>query len=112
MRKFTKEHNDLVWLFPTLNKDKIESENYFDYYELMANLLYKKAHNNNETLTKDDVIDGFMKGASTAHSRLLNSIEYLNGHYEILKKEVELLRKQNKQLMELIFKLTNNDSNK
>lgn len=84
MRKFTKEHNDL----------------------------YKKAHNNNEILNKDDVIDSFMKGASTDHSRLLNLNVYLNEQYKILENETKFLREQNNKLMELIIELTNNDKNK
>lgn len=53
-----------------------------------------------------------MKGASTAHSRLLNLNVYLNEQYKILENETKFLREQNNKLMELIIELTNNDKNK
>lgn len=66
-RKFTKEHNDLDWLFPeVLNAHVSSGETAFDEFEKYAENLLKSAYGDQETFTKADVIDAFMKGASVA----------------------------------------------
>lgn len=68
-RKFTKEHNDLGWLFPEVPNAYVyvpSGEAAFDEFERHAENLFKNAHTDQETFTKADVIDAFMKGASVA----------------------------------------------
>lgn len=66
-RKFTKEHNDLGWLFPEVPNAYVPSgEAAFDEFERHAEDLFESAHGDQETFTKADVIDAFMKGASVA----------------------------------------------
>ena len=107
----TYNYNDEEY-FKVGTYDNFRIKTYIDDIFTTANDLYKKAHNNNEILNKDNVIDSFMKGASTDHSRLLNLNVYLNEQYKILENETKFLREQNNKLMELIIELTNNDKNK
>lgn len=66
-RKFSKEHNELDWLFPEVPNSFVSSgETAFDEFEKYAENLFKSAHGDQETFTKADVIDAFMKGASVA----------------------------------------------
>lgn len=66
-RKFTKEHNKLDWLFPEVPNAYVSSgEPAFNEFEKYAENLFKSAHGDQETFTKADVIDAFMKGASVA----------------------------------------------
>ncbi len=61
MRKFTKTHNDLKWLFP-IAKTKKEAEEVFNYVEEQAKGLADIAGVNDAD--KDLAIDCFMKGYS------------------------------------------------
>lgn len=61
MRKFTKTHNDLKWLFP-IAKTKQEAEKVFNYVEEQAKDLADIAGVNEAD--KDLAIDCFMKGYS------------------------------------------------
>jgi hypothetical protein len=61
MRKFTKTHNDLKWLFP-IAKTKKEAEKVFNYVEEQANELADIAGVNDGD--RDLAIDCFMKGYS------------------------------------------------
>lgn len=66
-RKFTKQHNELDWLFPEVPNAYVSSgEAAFDEFEKYAENFFKSAHGDQETFTKADVIDAFMKGASIA----------------------------------------------
>lgn len=65
MRRFTKTHNDITWLFPAIEKKSEEtSENWFDTYEHLGQSLLESAYPNQDTFTKDDMMDAFMKGCS------------------------------------------------
>lgn len=65
MRRFTKTHNDITWLFPAMEKKSEEtSENWFDTYEHLGLSLLESAYPNQESFTKDDMMDAFMKGCS------------------------------------------------
>ena len=81
-RKFTKEHNDLDWLFPEVpNAYAPFGEPAFDEFEKHAENLFESAHGDQETFTKADVIDAFMKGASLAQQLIgfgASQKEYLN----------------------------------
>lgn len=61
MRKFTKTHNSLTWLFP-IAKTKKEAEKVFDYVEEQAKTLADLAGVKDED--KDLAIDCYMKGYS------------------------------------------------
>lgn len=99
MRKFTKDHNDLGWLFPNLGGKNIrESEEWFDFYEELAKKLYNKTHKNNDNLTEDDIIDSFMKGASIAHQQLVEDKRTYEGIISSLKKQISFLEKENNKL--------------
>ena len=66
-RKFTKEHNELNWLFPEVpNAYASSGETAFNEFEKYAEDLFESAHGDQETFSKADVIDAFMKGASVA----------------------------------------------
>ena len=66
MRKFTKTHNELRWLFPTCETEG-EASLMFDVVEGTAEHLFACAgHKNDDTFDKDDMIDSFMKGYSIA----------------------------------------------
>jgi len=76
MARFTKEHNDLRWLFPTIyhnDKDKY-AEEAFDMYKLRAEDLLSLGYST-ESFTKDDMIDAFMKGASEATRNIMWEIQ-------------------------------------
>ena len=62
MRKFTKTHNNLEWLFPSPENPSLkESESYFDMYEYQAYNLFEIAHPQlHGTFSKDDVIDALI----------------------------------------------------
>lgn len=69
MRRFTKTHNDITWLFPSMEKKSEKksektSENWFDTYEHLGQSLLESAYPNQDTFTKDDMMDAFMKGCS------------------------------------------------
>lgn len=63
MRKFTKDHNDLMWLFPIAN-DASEAESIFDECEESARALASKIDVDSNSL--DLAIDCYMKGVSSA----------------------------------------------
>lgn len=63
MRKFTKTHNDLKWLFPIAKTQK-EASKVFDYVEENAQELCHAA--NIPEKSRDLAIDAFMKGYSYA----------------------------------------------
>lgn len=63
MRKFTKTHNNLKWLFP-IAKTKKEASKVFDYVEENAKDLCNAANIPEEN--RDLAIDAFMKGYSYA----------------------------------------------
>lgn len=71
-RKFTREHNDLDWLFPTIpDLEEVESgQTAFDHFEALANDLFETAHNGETAFAKEDLIDAFMKGASEAYREI------------------------------------------
>lgn len=85
MRRFTKKHNDLTWLFPDIiDEDNNElSEKWFDTYEKKANdLIETIGIGDADSFSKDDLIDSFMKGASIAQQML---IQYYSIKLESLK---------------------------
>ena len=67
MRKFTKEHNDIQWLFPTLEDSKEVSEGIFDECEEQAKYRAERAEIKDED--KDLAIDCYMKGCSDTLQR-------------------------------------------
>ena len=82
MRKFTKEHNDLDWLFPVLDKDSHweRPEDTYDKYEDIGFNLLQAAHGQHGSprdflYNTDDLMDAFMKGASVARQYTLTDIE-------------------------------------
>lgn len=106
MRKFTKTHNDIQWLFPNMEQSDKSSEQFFDMYESIAEELFKLAHQNKTTFTKDDVIDAFMKGASIAHSRMINVVSIYKTSNDELKHKLEQDKKQLDSLYKLIEDLS------
>lgn len=103
MRKFTKTHNDINWLFPSVNND---SEKIFDDYEQLATDLLKSSYGNKETFTVDDMIDAFMKGASIAcgrsHNLLVNLNSQLKEARQLYFKQSELYNKMTKHMLDLV----------
>lgn len=69
MRKFTKTHNELRWLFPICASEERASK-MFDEVEGHANYCFEMAHgpegDAKKDFDKDDVIDAYMKGYSMA----------------------------------------------
>ena len=107
MRRFTKEHNDLNWLFPdptNYTNDKLISESWFDTYEDLSLDLLKTCYGEQETFTKDDMIDAFMKGASEAHAFLSGQFDEMNSLLELHHQSIESSKRLNKLLEELINK--------
>lgn len=90
MRKFTKEHNSLSWLYPDILNDnkniKRSGEERFDEYEKYANYLFSVCYEDKETFSKDDIIDAFMKGTSVAHQTMISDF---NLYISILKMQYE-----------------------
>lgn len=108
MRKFTKTHNNLEWLFPTIeNPSEKESESYFDMYESQAYDLFDKAYPYNQNnFTKDDIIDAFMKGASEAHNKMVNyACMYIQTN-KTLKDTIDRQNRQIETLCKLIEELS------
>lgn len=103
MRKFTKTHNNLEWLFPSPENPSLkESESYFDMYEYQAYNLFEIAHPQLHcTFSKDDVIDAFMKGASEAHNKMVNYVYMQIQNNKTLKDTIE---RQNRQI-ETLYKM-------
>ena len=63
MRKFTKTHNELKWLFPICKTDK-EAEEKFDEVEELGK--YIASHTSIDEKDQDLALDCFMKGYSEA----------------------------------------------
>lgn len=110
MRKFTKTHNNLEWLFPSPENPSLkESESYFDMYESRAYNLFEIAHPQlHGTFSKDDVIDAFMKGASEAHNKMVNYACMYMQTNKTLKDTIERQNKQIESLYKLIEELSKN----
>lgn len=110
MRKFTKTHNNLEWLFPSPeNLSQKESESYFDMYESRAYALFEIAHSQSQdNFTKDDIIDAFMKGASEAHNKMVNYACMYMQTNKTLKDTIERQNKQIESLYKLIEELSKN----
>lgn len=106
MRKFTKTHNELQWLFPNCNNSTEQSTNDFDNYEEMANDLLIAAHGDKEVFTKDDLIDAFMKGASVAQQHNIQNMLLLDESRKLYEKFNERLSEENKKLIQMISLLT------
>lgn len=76
MRKFTKEHNEIGWLFPSvLPEDNPEKD--FNTFEERGKILFEQAYQGKETFTKDDMMDAFMKGCSVAQQYLSEKYGYI-----------------------------------
>lgn len=75
MRRFTKTHNDILWLFP-ICKTKNEANKEFDFIEEIANYRFQMCYDDQKTFDKDDMIDAFMKGYSEATQMIY--CEHLN----------------------------------
>ena len=76
MRKFTKEHNEIGWLFPSvLPEDNPEED--FDTFEERGKFLFEEAYQDKEAFTKDDMMDAFMKGCSVAQQHLSERYGYI-----------------------------------
>ena len=76
MRKFTKEHNEIGWLFPSvLPEDNPEED--FDTFEERGKILLEEAYQDKEAFTKDDMMDAFMKGCSVAQQHLSERYGYI-----------------------------------
>lgn len=69
MRTFTKTHNELAWLFPKVTKYH-NPEQTFDEFEQIGQDLLEDAYDEQETFTRDDMMDAFMKGASVMNQIL------------------------------------------
>jgi len=69
MRKFTKEHNDINWLFPKTTK-YYTSERMFDELETRGEDLLSGCFGDKKTFTRDEMMDAFMKGASEMNRSL------------------------------------------
>ena len=79
MRRFTKEHNDLNWLYPNphITEMKGESpEKTFDDYDKLGNFYLSECYGKQQNFTQDDMIDAFMKGTSTAYRDLVCDFRY------------------------------------
>lgn len=88
MRKFTKEHNKLLWLFSICETEEAASK-MFDNVEETAVYYFENAcYKDDDTFNKDDMIDSFMKGYSVATQLLSQQIQQLNFIY---KSQEELL---------------------
>lgn len=91
MRKFTKNHNELQWLFPICETEESASK-MFDEVEEEANYYFEAAnHKDDETFSKDDMIDSFMKGYSVATRTLGCQIWQWQNLYEQSKKFNDML---------------------
>ena len=89
MRKFTKDHNELSWLFPICETEEAASK-MFDEVEGTAVYYFENAgHKDDDTFNKDDMIDSFMKGYSVATQLLGQQIQQLKF---ICKSQEELLK--------------------
>ncbi len=102
MRKFTKEHNDLKWLFPT-TRDVNEASSLFDEVEGMGETLLELCYGEQETFTRDDIMDAFMKGYSEACQMEGFKMYQLRQMCERLEKQIQdttrmfrLLKRENK----------------
>ena len=104
MRKFTKEHNDLDFLFPDI---KESGEWWFDYWEKNAERLFNLCHTTETTFTKDDLIDAFMKGASESQRTLILRAINAQQFAERLMQENQRLLAQNDRLMHSLIELKN-----
>lgn len=71
MREFTKEHNDLRWLFPIAESEKA-AESIFDEMEEQGKYLFKNAGYDEKD--EDLAIDCFLKGASSAMQMYLSVV--------------------------------------
>lgn len=108
MRKFTKTHNDLEWLFPTVDGvDHKTPEELFDFYEKIGTELLEMGYSNKETFTKDDMIDAFMKGASVSRQFLGCDVERKRHSNIVLEDDLSKMRES----LDLLMKsLTENKS--
>lgn len=76
MRKFTKEHNEIGWLFPSvLPEDNPEED--FNTFEERGKFLFEEAYQDKEAFTKDDMMDAFGQTAC-----LKNRLRITNNHYQ------------------------------
>lgn len=103
MRKLTKANEDITELFPDLTDENNPqvSAKWFDIYDRIAQ--NQIANIDKKQFTKDDILDAFMYGASTAHKEILN--------FYFLKLESLKYYKQLKQYIDDFLKRQNNGSN-
>lgn len=103
MRRFTKDHNDVHWLFPN-QKTKEDANKVFDEVEGYAQHLLQLGYGNQEAFTRDDMIDAFMKGYSYACQLEGFNVMQLENLYDGLKTTVDLLMKENDNLCKELTK--------
>ena len=87
MRKFTKKHNDINWLFPKVT-EYYNPEYTFDEFEEIGQNLLELGYDNQETFTQDDMMDAFMKGASVMNQILGERV----GQEKALKRELDSIK--------------------
>ena len=104
MRKFTKTHNDLDFLFPDI---KESGDFWFDHWEKIVEYKFESAHHSQNTFSKDDIIDAFMKGASESQRTLiLHAINAEQSVERILDENIRLT-KQLQFCMDKMIELNN-----
>lgn len=104
MRKFTKEHNELDFLFPDI---KESGEYWFEHWEKVAEYRFEHAHQNETEFVKDDIIDVFMKGASEAQRTLILRAINTEQFAERMMEENQRLEKQLQYWMNKALELHN-----
>lgn len=112
MRKFTKTHNEVQWLFPNYDNSIEKSNKDYETFESIANDLLIAAHGDNESFTKDDLIDAFMKGASVSQQTNVHTISMINESKKLYKEANDKLFEENKKLLQMINILTEQLKNK
>lgn len=101
MRKFTKEHNELEWLFPFANN----AEKMFEDVEQTGEYLFDYCYDGQESFDKDDMIDAFMKGYSNCQQMM--TCHPSVGHTNMLNAKVDLLERQIDKRDKIIDSLMN-----
>lgn len=87
MRKFTKNHNDINWLFPKVTEYH-NPEHTFDEFEEIGQDLLESCYDKRGTFTRDDMMDAFMKGASVMNQILGERV----GQEKALKRELDSIK--------------------
>lgn len=107
MRRFTKEHNELDWLFPLA--DNLESASkLFNEIEDEAKYKLEICYDDQTEFTADDMIDSFMKGYSICMQKMMSIIAMEKADANFWKREAEFHQQMTDKLLESINKKSNN----